>query len=417
MAKSSPAPLSTASKKLIEKGRALLTKNYAPREMVLDHGKGAKLYDLDGNSYIDFGAGIAVCALGYGDKDMLNAIRDQSKKLMHTSNVFFTEPGIKLADELIKASKFAERVFFSNSGGEANEAAIKLARKWAADQGRPAEKRVILTFEGSFHGRTLATVTATAQPKYHAGFEPLPGGFDYLPWNDEAALAARMAKGDVCAVMLEVVQGEGGVVPATDSFLKKAHALCQKHHALLMFDQVQCGMGRTGHLFSHFAVPGVTPDVVSLAKALGGGFPIGACLVGPKVAETFQLGSHGSTYGGNPLATACARVVLKKLQSKELQQNTAERSAQLMAALRQIGEEMRLFTEVRGRGLMIGAELVPAHHGKAGAISEACRKAGVIVLVAGPNVLRFVPPLVITEKEVASGIKRLRKALKTYLAA
>jgi acetylornithine/N-succinyldiaminopimelate aminotransferase len=407
--------LSSASESLIAKGRKYYTHSYKPREMILDHGSGSMVWDLDGNSYVDLGAGIAVSALGHHNKDMLNALTAQAKKIWHTSNIFFTEPPVLLAEELVKASKFAKRVFFANSGAEANEAAIKLAHKYAADKGRPPERREIITFTGSFHGRTLATVTATAQPKYQAGFEPLPPGFKYCPFNDFDAIA-KMVGENTCAVMLEVVQGEGGITPVKPGYLKHIQELCHKFDALLILDDIQCGMGRTGKLFSHFAESGVKPDVVTMAKALGGGMPIGAMLVGERVENTFQFGSHGSTFGGNPLACAVARVVLAKLQTPELQQNVKDRSKQLVAGLEDINKRLSLFTEVRGRGLMIGAELIAAHHAKAGDISEAARQHGVLVLQAGPNVLRFVPPLTITEKEMAEGLKRLEAAIDIYLA-
>lgn len=403
------------TKTLIAKGRKYYTHSYKPRDMILDKGVGAYVWDLDGNKYIDFGAGIAVTGLGHHNKDLYNALMGQAKKIWHTSNIFFTEPPVLLAEELVKSSKFAKRVFLTNSGTEANEAAIKLARKYAADKGKPPEKREIITFTGSFHGRTLAAVTATAQPKYHAGFEPLPPGFSYCKFNDFDAIE-KMVSDKTCAVMLEVIQGEGGITPVAPGFLKHVQALCHKYDALLILDDIQCGMGRAGKLFSYFAEPGVKPDVVTLAKALGGGIPIGAMLVGERAEDTFQFGSHGSTFGGNPLACAVARVVLEKLQTKELQDNIKARGKQLVSALGVLNKQYGLFTEVRGRGLMIGAELKPQWHGKAGDITEVARKHGVLVLQAGPNVLRFLPPLVITEKEMTEGLKRLKKALADFLA-
>lgn len=406
--------LSKSSKALVEKGRTYYTHAYKPREAVMDKGKGALVWDRDGNEYVDFGAGIAVTGLGHHNKDLYNALMAQAKKLWHTSNIFFTEPPVLLAEELVKCSKFAKRVFLTNSGGEANEAAIKIARKYAADKGRPPEKRVIISFTGSFHGRTMATVTATAQPKYHAGFEPLPPGFQYCPFNDFEAIEKMMNDG-VCAVICEVVQGEGGITPVKPGFLKHVQDLCHKYDALLILDQVQCGMMRTGHLFSHFAEAGVKPDVVTLAKALGGGMPIGAMLVGERAENTFQFGSHGSTFGGNPLACAVARVVLKKLQSAPLKKNVQVRGKQLTKALGEMGKKYGLFKEVRGRGLMIGAELKQDFQGKAGDIAEVARQHGVLILQAGPNVLRFLPPLIITEKEMQKGLKRLDKALGVFV--
>jgi acetylornithine/N-succinyldiaminopimelate aminotransferase len=405
---------SAKSKRLIEKGKTYFTYAVKPREVILDRGKGARVWDLDGNDYLDLGAGIAVNGFGHQDPDLMKALMKQAKKLWHVSNVYYTEPSILLAEELVRASKFAKRVFFSNSGGEANEAAIKLARKYAADMGRPPERREIITFTGSFHGRTMATVTATAQPKYHAGFEPLPPGFVYCPFNDFGAIES-MVSDKTCAVMLEVVQGEGGITPAKPGFVKHVQELCRKHDALLILDQIQDGMGRTGHLFSHFAEEGVTPDIVTLAKALGGGFPIGACLIGERAAETFQFGSHGTTFGGNPLAASVAHAALKKLQSKALMKNVQARGKELRDGLAHINKELGIFTEIRGRGLMIGAQLTEKYAGKAGEINDAGRRHGVLFLQAGPNVLRFLPPLTITQKELAEGLRRTFVALKSYI--
>jgi len=408
-------PVKAQTKKLLDIGRKYYTAAYKPRETIMDRGKGSIVWDLDGNDHVDFGAGIAVCALGHHSDVLLKALTTQAKKLWHTSNIFFTEPPVMLAEELVKASKFAKRIFFTNSGGEANEAAIKLARKYAADKGKTPEQREIITFTGSFHGRTIATVTATAQPKYQHGFEPLPGGFKYCAFNDFDAIA-NMVNDNTCAVMIEVIQGEGGITPVKPGYLKHIRTLCDKVGALLIIDDVQAGMGRTGKLFSHFA-EGVVPDIVTMAKALGGGMPIGAMLTGEKAENTFQFGSHGSTFGGNPLACAVAREVLKKLQSANLQRNIASRGKQLVSGLNTINKKFGMFAEVRGRGLIIGAELKPQWKDKAGDIAEVARKNGVLVLQAGPNVLRFVPPLTITEKEMKLGLARLEKAIENYLAS
>jgi len=408
-------PVTAKTKSLIATGKKYYSLAYKPREMIIERANGAKVWDADGNEYIDLGAGISVTSLGHNNKKLIKALTDQAQKIWHSSNIFFTEPPVKLAEELVKASKFAKRAFFCNSGAEANEAAIKLARKYAADKGKPPEKREIITFIGSFHGRTLATVTATAQPKYQAGFEPLPAGFTYVPFNDFSAIEKAITD-KTCAVMLEVVQGEGGVTPVADGFLKHIQTLCHKHDVLLMLDQVQCGMMRTGKLFSHFAEDGVKPDVVTLAKALGGGIPIGAMLVGEKAEKTFQFGSHGSTFGGNPLACAVARVVLKTLQSPALAKNVRERGKQLVAGLKAINKKHGIFSDIRGRGLMIGAEIKPEFHGKAGDITDLARKHGVLVLQAGTNVLRFLPSLLITEKELAGGLEKLDAAIAEFLS-
>lgn len=404
-----------SAQSLIDLGKRYWLPVYRPRDVVLDHGKGARVWDTQGREYIDLGAGIAVNALGHQDPDLLEALTAQAHKLWHTSNVFYSEPPLHLAEELVAASGFAERVFLCNSGTEANEAAIKLVRKWAASQGREASKRVIVTFRGSFHGRTLAAVTATAQPKYQEGYEPLPGGFRYLDFNDVAALEASFAHGDVAAVMLEPVQGEGGVLPAAPGFIQRVRELCDQYNALLVLDEIQCGMGRTGTLFA-YVQDQVKPDIVTLAKALGCGFPIGAMLVGPKVAETMQFGAHGTTFGGNPLAAAVARVALRKLSAAELLANVQRQSQALRDGLAHINASLHLFEEVRGRGLMLGAVLTEAHKGKAGTILDYAAAHGLLVLQAGPDVLRFVPALNISDADLAEGLQRLEAALRSYLA-
>ena len=404
-----------SAQSLIDLGKRYWLPVYRPRDVVLDHGKGARVWDTQGRDYVDFGAGIAVNALGHQDPDLLDALTTQARKLWHTSNVFYSEPPLRLAEELVSASGFAERVFLCNSGTEANEAAIKLVRKWAASQGRDADKRVIVTFRGSFHGRTLAAVTATAQPKYQEGYEPLPGGFRYLDFNDVPALEAAFAHGDVAAVMLEPVQGEGGVLPAAPGFVQRVRELCDQHNALLVLDEIQSGMGRTGTLFA-YVQDGAKPDIVTMAKALGCGFPIGAMLAGPKVAEVMQFGAHGTTFGGNPLAAAVARVALRKLSSPELLANVARQSQALRDGLARIHASLPLFDEVRGRGLMLGAVLNEANKGKAGAILDHAAAHGLLVLQAGPDVLRFVPALNISDEDLAEGLARLEAALRSFVA-
>lgn len=384
---------------------------YRPRRLVLERGTGSRVFDTDGREFIDFGAGIAVNALGHAHPALVQALTEQASRLWHTSNVFVSEPPLRLAEALVGASGFAERVFLCNSGAEANEAAIKLARKWAAAKGRAPERRVILSFRGSFHGRTLAAVTATAQPKYHEGFEPLPPGFRYADFNDLAAAEAVMAGGDVCAVLVEPVQGEGGVMPAHEGFLHGLRALCDRHDALLMLDEIQCGMGRTGHLFACHGY-GVAPDVVTLAKALGGGFPIGAMLVGVRAGDAMQFGAHGTTFGGNPLAAAVANAALRELSSPALLANVERQSRALRDGLAAIDSELGLFAEVRGRGLMLGAQLRDTHAGRAADILDSCADHGLLMLQAGPDVLRFVPALNIADADIADGLARLRAALR-----
>ena len=400
---------------LLALGRDVLLPVYRQREMILERGQGARVWDSEGREYVDFGAGIAVCSLGHCHPELTAALVEQAGRLWHTSNVFYSEPPLRLAQELVAASRFAERAFLCNSGAEANEAAIKLVRKWAAAQGREPGRRVIGTFRGSFHGRTLAAVTATAQPKYQEGYEPLPGGFRYVDFNDVAQLEAAMAGGDVAAVMLEPVQGEGGVMPAAPGYLQAVRALCDRHDALLVLDEIQCGMGRSGALFAHWQ-DGVTPDIVTLAKALGGGMPIGALLAGPRVAQAMQVGAHGTTFGGNPLAAAVARVALRRLGSDEIAANVARQSQAIRDGIEAINRDLGLFVEMRGRGLMLGAVLKAEHAGKAGVIGDLAAAHGLLLLQAGPDVLRFVPALNIGDADLAEGLARLRKALEAFVA-
>ena len=406
----------TTTTDLLAAGQQYYLPVYRPREVILGRGQGARVWDNEGREYLDLSAGIAVCGLGHNDPDLVAALVEQAGKLWHTSNVFYSEPPLRLAEELVSASRFASRVFLCNSGAEANEVAIKLIRKWATAQGRTPDRRVIVTFRGSFHGRTMATVTATAQPKYQEGYEPLPGGFRYVDFNDLAQLRDAMAAGDVAAVLVEPIQGEGGVMPAAEGFLRGVRELCDQHGALLALDEIQCGMGRTGTLFAHWQ-EGITPDIVTLAKALGGGFPIGAMLAGPKVAEVMQFGAHGTTFGGNPLAAAVARVALRKLGSEEIATNVARQSQALREGLASLEAESGLFSEIRGRGLMLGAVLKPQYAGRAGEILDHAAAQCLLMLQAGPDVLRFVPALNITDEEIAEGLMRLRNALGNFKAA
>ncbi|MBF2734721.1 MAG: aminotransferase class III-fold pyridoxal phosphate-dependent enzyme [Betaproteobacteria bacterium AqS2] len=369
---------------LLESGKEHYLPNYAPAPMVLDHGKGARLWDTQGKEYVDLGAGISVTALGHGDEELVGILAEQGARLWHVSNLYFSEPAIRLAEELCAAT-FAERVFFCNSGAEANEAA-------------------------GFHGRTLATVTATAQPKYHQGFEPLPGGFRYADYNDMDALEAEI--GDrTCAVLVEPIQGEGGVVPAAPGFLAQIARCCRRHQALLIFDEVQSGLGRSGRFFAHQWEEGVVPDVVTIAKSMAGGLPMGAMLVGPEAADTLQPGSHGSTFGGNPVAAAVARAVLRRVRSKELIANVERQGERLRARLLALHNESGMIEEVRGKGLMLGAVLRKEWAGRAGELVDHCRRHGVLVLQAGPDVLRFLPPLNILDEELDEGMDRVAAAL------
>ena len=395
---------------------------YAPN-LILTRSKGAKIWDREGQEYIDFGAGISVNSLGHQVPELLLALTEQAGKIWHTTNLYLTEPAIKLAENLVDAT-FADRVFFCNSGAEANEAAIKLARK-SSSLIHPPEKREILTFEGSFHGRTLATVTATAQPKYQQGFEPLPEGFRYCPFNDFEA-ATEMIGAQTCAVMIEPIQGEGGVNPAQSGFLRHLRKLCDQHNALLIFDEIQSGMGRTGKLFgyqweveedqlsSEGAAPNLIPDIVTMAKALGGGLPIGAMLCTEKVAQSFKPGDHGTTFGGNPIVTAVAGAAFRKINTPEMLSGVLQKGAIIRQHLETLNDELSLFETIRGRGMMLGAVLSKAWKNKAPTMVTACQENGVLILLAGPDVLRFLPPLNISEEELKTGLERVSKALKDF---
>ncbi len=385
---------------------------YKRLPVTFERGEGAWLWDNNGKRYLDALSGIAVCNLGHAHPAISHALCDQAGTLLHTSNIYGIANQQALGDALTAAAGM-DRVFFANSGAEANEAAIKLVRKHSSLR-FPPDKREIITFEGSFHGRTLTTVTATAQPKYQEGFEPLPGGFVYCPFNDFDAVAAKVSA-RTCAILVEPVQGEGGINIAAPGFLKHLRALCDQHDALLVCDEVQSGMGRTGRLFAH-EWDEVVPDVATLAKALGGGLPIGAMLVGPKAAEVLALGSHGSTFGGNPVVCAVARVMWRRVQDTALLANVQRQSEVLVARLRQLDQALGCFDEIRARGLLVGAQLRAAHAGKAGAIGEQASRHGVLILQAGPDVLRFLPPLNITDEEMGTALERLETALRAALS-
>ena len=399
---------------LLAKGKEYYLPIYRPRETILVRGQGARVWDKEEKEYIDFSAGIAVNSLGHQHPALMQALIDQAHKIWHTSNVFYSEPPILLAEALIQSSGFAEKVYLCNSGTEANEAAIKLIRKYAAQQGKPEHKRVIITFKGSFHGRTLAAVTATAQPKYQEGYEPLPAGFAYCDFNDFDAITAMM--GDhVAGILVEPVQGEGGVMPAKEGFLAHLRQLCDQHGALLALDEIQCGMGRTGKLYAH-EWDLIKPDLVTIAKALGCGIPIAALLVGEKAAQTMQFGAHGTTFGGNPLAAAVAYAALNILKSEQLLEHVTQQSEKLKAGLISINDKLHVFKEIRGRGLMLGAVLADQYESRAGEILPIGQQFGLLLLQAGTQVLRFVPPLNITDEELAEGLQRLDVALTAFVA-
>lgn len=379
---------------------------FARYNIVLDHGDGPYVYDTKGKKYIDFLAGIAVNVVGHNYKPLVDAVSKQAGKMIHCSNLYYTEVQVEAAEKLKKLSGM-DKVFFGNSGAEANEGAIKLARKYATNI--DPEKIQIISALHSFHGRTLATLTATGQDHYHHGFGPLPAGFDYVPYNDIQALEAKMSD-KTCAVMLEAIQGEGGVHVPDPDYLPKVRALCDKYNAVLIFDEVQCGMGRTGTFFGCQQF-GVKPDIVTLAKGLAGGVPIGAFMATDKVASAFHAGDHGSTFGGNPLACAAACVVLDALIDGNLMENAKEIGAYLQSKFEEYKAKYpNLIKEVRGRGLILGMELTrPGHE-----IANECLDYGAIINCTAGNVLRFVPPLNITKAHVDELISVLDKVLPKY---
>lgn len=374
--------------------------------LVLDHGKGCRLYDAEGNEYIDFLAGIAVNALGHAHPVLVNAIANQVAKLMHCSNLYYTEIQAKAVKVITEVSGF-DRVFLANSGAEANEGALKLARKYGKE--KAAGKYRIITAVHSFHGRTMMTLTATGQPKYQHGYEPLPQGYEYVEYGDIAALEAAMGD-DVCAVLLEPIQGEGGVHVPSDEYLRQARALCDKYDALLIFDEIQTGVGRTGKWFAYMH-SGVKPDVLTFAKGIGGGFPMGGFAVEEKLAHVFKPGDHGSTFGGNPLACAAAYACLTAIKAENLVDKAAVQGTYFKGELEKLQQKYPdKVKEVRGRGLILGMEL--CKEGKA--VVESCLQEHVIVNYTAGNVIRLVPPLIVTKEEIDIVVAALDKALAAF---
>lgn len=385
----------------------VMVPNYAPAGFIPVRGAGSRVWDQSGRELIDFTGGIAVNALGHCHPALVAALTEQANTLWHISNVFTNEPALRLAHKLIDAT-FAERAFFCNSGGEANEAAFKLARRVAFDR-FGEDKYEIIAATNSFHGRTLFTVNVGGQPKYSDGFGPKIQGINHVPYNDiEALRAAVSAK--TCAVVLEPIQGEGGVLPADLAYLQAARELCDQHDALLIFDEVQTGMGRSGSLFAYQHY-GVIPDILSSAKSLGGGFPIGAMLTTEALAKHLVVGTHGTTYGGNPLACAVAEAVIDVVNTPAVLDGVKAKRQRFKTTLEQFGEQYGVFTQVRGLGLLIGAVLSDVWKGKAKAILDAAAAQGVMVLQAGPDVVRFAPSLVVEDADIDEGLARFERAL------
>jgi acetylornithine/N-succinyldiaminopimelate aminotransferase len=390
-----------------EKTKELADKYIFPtykRSLALIRGEGCRVWDENGKEYLDFVGGIAVCALGHSSPLVTRTLEEQSKRLVHVSNLYYTRPQVELAKLLVEHS-FADRVFFCNSGAEANEAAIKLARRYAREKHGPG-RHTIICMEGSFHGRTMATLSATGQTKVQTGYDPLLPGFKFVPFNDLAGLRKEVDD-SVCAIMLEPIQGEGGVIVPHSEYLKGVKELCRERGLLFILDEIQTGMGRTGRLFAHEHF-GVTPDIMSLAKALGNGLPIGAMLGTEELSTAFGPGSHASTFGGTPLVTAVAKAVLTSLLEDGWIDHCREVGRYFKEGLESLKNNHSCVKEIRGLGLIVAVEL-----DRAGApIVEACLKRGFLINSAQERVLRFVPPLIIRKEEIDRLIETLDEVLK-----
>ncbi|QHF02699.1 acetylornithine/succinylornithine family transaminase [Pseudomonas asturiensis] len=385
----------------------VMVPNYAPAGFIPVRGAGSRVWDQAGRELVDFSGGIAVNVLGHCHPALVGALTEQANNLWHVSNVFTNEPTLRLAKKLVDAT-FADRVFFCNSGAEANEAAFKLARRVAHDLYGP-EKYEIIAAVNSFHGRTLFTVSVGGQPKYSDGFGPKITGITHVPYNDLDALKAAISD-KTCAVVLEPIQGEGGVLPGQLEYLQGARKLCDEHKALLVFDEVQSGMGRSGHLFAYMHY-GVTPDILSSAKSIGGGFPLAAMLTTDALAKHLAVGVHGTTYGGNPLACAVGEAVIDVVNTPEVLAGVTAKHERFKARLEQIGQQYGVFTEVRGLGLLIGCVLTDAWKGKAKDFFNAAEAQGLMILQAGPDVIRFAPSLVIEDADIDEGLNRFERAV------
>ncbi|GAA74446.1 acetylornithine/N-succinyldiaminopimelate aminotransferase [Pseudoalteromonas sp. BSi20480] len=385
----------------------VMVPNYNPSAVIPVRGEGSRVWDQNDNEFIDFAGGIAVNCLGHCHPALVNALKEQGEKIWHLSNVMTNEPALRLAQKMVGAT-FADKVYFANSGAEANEAALKLARRFALDK-FGAEKSQIIAFNKGFHGRTFFTVTVGGQAAYSDGFGPKPGDIMHCDYNDIEAFEALISD-KTCAVMMEPLQGEGGIISPTDEFSKKVRELCTKHNALLIFDEVQTGVGRTGDLYAYEGL-GVVPDILTTAKALGGGFPIGAMITRTAIAEHLKIGTHGSTYGGNPLACAVAEAAFDTVNTPDVLNGVKEREQLFRDGLNAINEKYNVFSEVRGKGLLIGAVLNDKFEGRARDFLVASANNGLMNLVAGMNVIRFTPSLVIPFEDIKEGLARFEKAV------
>lgn len=384
---------------------------YSPADFIPVKGQGSRVWDQQGKSYIDFAGGIAVLALGHAHPLLNKALQEQSEKLWHVSNVFTNEPALCLAQKLIQHT-FAERVFFANSGAEANEAALKLARHYAITRHNPYKTKII-AFHHAFHGRTFFTVSVGGQPKYADGFGPKPADIIHVPFNSLDAVKA-VIDSHTCAVILEPIQGEGGVTPATAEFMHGLRTLCDKHQALLILDEVQTGMGRSGKLFAYMHYD-IQPDIITSAKALGSGFPLSAMLTTEDIASVMGVGTHGTTYGGNPLACAVGNAAFDLINTQAVLEGVSERHRWIVDELQAINQTYAVFSQIRGQGLLIGAQLAPLYAGKAKELLALASKHGLMMLNAGADVIRFTPSLIITLEELQEGMNALRKALAEFV--
>lgn len=385
----------------------VMAPNYNPAAIIPVKGLGSRVWDQKGDEYIDFAGGIAVNVLGHCHPELVAALKEQGEKIWHLSNVMTNEPALRLAAKLCDAT-FSESVYFANSGAEANEAALKLARRFALDH-FGEHKSEIISFKQGFHGRTFFTVTVGGQPAYSDGFGPKPEGVVHSDYNDLEGLKAIISD-NTCAVMMEPLQGEGGIISPTPEFVKGVRELCDQHNALLIFDEVQSGVGRTGELYAYMGL-GVTPDILTTAKALGGGFPIGAMLTTKKIAASLKVGTHGSTYGGNPLACAVAERALDIVNNKELLENVKRKEQLYRDGLNAINAKYKVFSEIRGKGLLLGCALNSEYQGRARDFLVASTDEKLMCLIAGANVVRFAPSLVIPDKDIKEGLARFEKAV------
>ena len=390
----------------------VMVPNYNPAEMIPVRGVGSKIWDQNDKEYIDFAGGIAVNVLGHCHPELVSVLKEQGEKLWHLSNVYTNEPALRLAKKLTDAT-FADMVYFANSGAEVNEAALKLARRWALDHYGP-EKDQIIAFNQGFHGRTFFTVTVGGQAAYSDGFGPKPGAITHTTYNDLAALEAIISD-KTCAIMMEPLQGEGGIIVPDPEFVKGVRALCNKHNALLIFDEVQSGVGRTGDLFAYMGLD-VVPDILTSAKSLGGGIPIGAMLTTKEIGSHLKVGTHGSTYGGNPLACAIAEKALDIINDPSILAGVKAKEALFREHLTRINDKYQVFSEVRGKGMLLGCAMNEKYQGRARDFMVAATEKGTMCLIAGINVVRFAPSLVIPDEDIIEGLRRFEEGIAHVLA-